>query len=48
MLVTGTATDPVITADMKGLMQRNVSTFFGKAQKHNPGAVLKGLFGKKK
>lgn len=48
MLVTGTAKDPVITADVKGLMQRNASVLLGKAQKNNPGALLKNLFGKKK
>jgi AsmA protein len=45
--IIGTANDPVITADVKGLMQRNTSALFGKAKKNNPGAVLKGLFGKK-
>lgn len=48
MTVTGTASNPVITADMKGLMQRNASSLFGKAKKNNPGAVLKNLFGNKK
>ena len=38
MLVTGTAKDPVITADVSGLMRRNASTLLGKA---------KHLFGKK-
>ena len=38
MLVTGTATDPVITADVSGLMHRNASTVVGK---------MKHLFGKK-
>lgn len=38
MLVTGTANDPVITADVSGLMHRNASTVVGK---------LKHLFGKK-
>ena len=38
MLVSGTANNPVITADVTGLMQRNASTLFGKA---------KSLFGKK-
>ncbi len=38
MLVTGTANNPVITADVTGLMQRNASTLFGKA---------KSFFGKK-
>jgi AsmA protein len=38
MLVTGTANNPVITADVRGLVHRNASTLFGKA---------KSLFGKK-
>jgi AsmA protein len=38
MLVTGTAKDPVITADVSGLMHRNASTVVGK---------LKRFFGKK-
>jgi AsmA protein len=38
MLVTGTADDPVITADVSGLMHRNASTVAGK---------LKHLFGRK-
>jgi AsmA protein len=38
MLVTGTPSDPVITADVNGLMHRNASTLLGKA---------KQLFGKK-
>jgi AsmA protein len=38
MLVTGTANDPVITADVSGLMHRNASTVMGK---------VKHLFGKK-
>jgi AsmA protein len=38
MLVTGTANNPVITADVTGLVQRNASTLFGKA---------KHLFGKR-
>lgn len=38
MLVTGTAKDPVITADVSGLMHRNASTLLGKAKR---------LFGKK-
>jgi AsmA protein len=38
MLVTGTANNPVITADVSGLVRRNASTLFGKA---------KSLFGKK-
>lgn len=38
MLVTGTAHDPVITADVNGLVHRNASTLMGKA---------KHLFGKK-
>jgi AsmA protein len=38
MLVTGTASDPVITADVGGLMHRNASTVVGK---------FKRLFGKK-
>ncbi len=48
MLVTGTASNPVITADVKGLMRRHASALLGNAKKHNPGAVLKHLFGKKK
>jgi AsmA protein len=38
MLVTGTANDPVITADVSGLMRRNASTVVSK---------VKHLFGKK-
>lgn len=38
MLVAGTANDPVITADVSGLMHRNASTVVGK---------MKQLFGKK-
>ena len=38
MLVTGTAKDPVITADVSGLVHRNASTVMGK---------MKHLFGKK-
>jgi uncharacterized protein YigE (DUF2233 family) len=38
MLVTGTANNPVITADVSGLLRRNTSTVLGKA---------KHLFGKK-
>ena len=38
MLVTGTANDPVITADVSGLVHRNASTVVGK---------MKHLFGKK-
>lgn len=38
MLVTGTAKEPVITADVSGLMHRNASTVVGK---------MKHLFGKK-
>jgi AsmA protein len=48
MQVTGTASDPIITADVSGLMHRNASTLFGKGQKSNAGTLLKGLFGKKK
>jgi len=47
MLVTGTATDPIITADVKGLVQRNASTLFGQTKKANPMGAIKGLFGKK-
>ncbi len=48
MRVTGTANDPVITADVNGLMKRNAASIGGQIKKNNPAAVLKHLFGKKK
>jgi len=45
MRVTGTATDPVITANVKGLLRRNASSILAKGKKNNPGALLRGLFG---
>lgn len=48
MLVTGTASDPVITADVSGLMKRNAAVFGGKFRNNNAGELLKNFFGRKK
>jgi len=47
ILVSGTASDPVITADVTGLLHRNAATLLDKAKQNHPGSVFKKLFGKK-
>lgn len=47
MRVTGTASNPVITADVSGLMKRNVNAIFGTGKKGSAGSLLQGLFGKR-
>ncbi len=47
MRITGTASDPVIRADMSGLFRRSGGNLLGKPGKTNPSGLLHGLFGGK-
>ena len=47
MRITGTASNPVITADVSGLLRRNGVNILGNTKKANPAGLLHGLFGGK-
>ncbi len=47
ILVGGTASDPVITADVTGLLHRNATTLLDKAKQNSPKSLFKRLFGRK-